>query len=228
MSNEELLENLKAKYETILNEDANISKEIEELSKEINELSSSEKIKKLKEIEFILKNGKSFKGKLKSFFALPYDGGQSSAFGKILYYASILLMLVIDYSITFMYASNLHSIDTIFAYFLNALLTIYILSLPICDIKYINTVNKKYNLEDVSSKLENSKKSKEEIEKELELQEKIHQTKQIKLAELKTTMQNIIEVINISSPVDHFDLTNEQEVNLETKEEGKKLKLERK
>lgn len=228
MSNEELLENLKTKYETILSENANISKEIEALSKEINELSSSDKIKKLEEIEFILKNGKSFKGKLKSFFALPYDGGPFNAFRKIVIYAIFLCALAFIYSLTFLYVSIQYNIViSIFIYFIDALVTICSLSFSIFDIKYINKVNKKYNLEDISLKLENFKKRKEEIAKELELQEKIHQTKQLKLSELKTTMQNIIEVINISSPVDNYDLTNEQEVNLETKEEGKKLILEK-
>ena len=70
MSNEELLKNLKTKYETILSEDDNISKEIEKLSKERDELPSTDKIKKLEEIEYILKNGKTFKDKLKRFFSI--------------------------------------------------------------------------------------------------------------------------------------------------------------
>ena len=227
MSNEELLENLKTKYETILNEDANISKEIEALSKEISELSSNDKIKELEEIEFILKNGKSFKGKLKSFFALPYDGGPFKAFRKIIICAVFLCGLAFINGLTFITSIH-HSIYAIIVYILEAIVTITALAFPIMDIVYINKVNKKYNLEDISSKLENSKKRKEEIEKELDLQEKLHQTKQIKLSELQTTMQNIMEVINISSPVDNFDLTNEQVIDSKAKDEGKKLILEKK
>lgn len=220
MNNEELLENLKAKYETILSEDANISKKIEELSKEKDELPSTNKIKKLEEIESILKNGKSFKGKLKSFFALPYNGGPFNALHKIIIYAIFLCALAFIYSLTFMGVSIHHNIViNIFVYFLDTLITVGAFAFPIADIVYINKINKKYKLEEVSSELDETKKRKEEITKNLELQEKLHQTKQIKLSELQTTMQNVIEVMNISFQEDSYDSTE--------KEKEKKLVLKR-
>ena len=214
MNNEELLENLKTKYETILSEDANISKEIEELSKERDELLSTDKIKKLEEIKFILKNGKSFKGKLKSFFSVLM---QNSLLNIVIYIFEIAA-LIVAYDLTFSL-----SIDKIFIkliiYALDALMTMASLVMPIYASVHIHKINKKYKLEEVSSELDETKKRKEEVDKNLKLQEKLHQTKQIKLSELKTTMQNIMEVMDISFQGDSYDSTK--------KEKEKKLVLKR-
>ena len=228
MNSEKLLEILKERYEAILIEDTEITKEIEELSKEKHELCSNDNILKLEEKEYILKNGKSFKGKLKSFIGLPY-GNKEQTIRKIVLYIIYLVSLTFLYSITFSTASH-HSIDKIIGYILDAIATAVGLTLPIGNIVYINQVNKKYNLEDVSLELDKTKKRNEEIVKELKLKKSLHEIKQQKLNELDATIKTIVEIMNAQSQVDNFDLTNEQvvELDIETKEEGKKLKLERK
>ncbi len=227
MNCEEFLENLKEKYETILDEDGKISKEIEELTKEKHELCSNDNILKLEEKEYILKNGKSFKGKLKSFFGLPY-GDKELTIKKIVLYIICLLFLIFLYCMTF--SAGIHHTDKIIGYIFNAIATAACLTLPIGDIVYINKVNKKYKLEDVSLELDKTKKRNEEIIKELKLKKLLHEIKEQKLDELKATIKCITEIINTQSQADNLNLSNEQVVELDTyeKEEGKKLKLERK
>ncbi len=214
MSNEELLENLKTKYETILNEDDNISKEIEKLSKERDELPSTDKIKKLEEIEYILKNGKTFKDKLKRFFSILTQNSLSIIF----IYIFEIAVLITAYDLTFSLGID-NIVIKLMVYALDALMTAATLVVPIHASIHIHKIDKKYKLEEISLELKNTKERKEFINKELELQEKLHQTKQIKLSELQTTMQNIMEVMNISFQEDSYDSTE--------KEKEKKLVLKR-
>lgn len=223
MSNEELLENLKAKYETILNEDANIAKEIEALSKENNELSSNDKIKKLEEIEYILKNGKTFKDKLKRFFSILTQNSLSIIF---IYFFEIAV-LILFYDITFSLGND-NTFFKLIVYAFDAIVTAATLVVPIYASVHIHKISKKYKLEEVSLELKNTKERKEFINKELELKKSLHEIKQQKLSELEGAIKCIEEFLNVQSPIDNFDLTNKQELNLETKEEGKKLILEKK
>lgn len=214
MSNEELLKNLKTKYETILSEDDNISKEIEKLSKERDELPSTDKIKKLEEIEYILKNGKTFKDKLKRFFSILTQNSLSIIF----IYIFEIAFLITAYDLTFSLGID-NIVIKLMVYALDALMTAATLVMPIHASIHIHKIDKKYKLEEISLELKNTKERKEFINKELELQEKLHQTKQIKLSELQTTMQNVIEVMNISFQEDSYDSTE--------KEKEKKLILKR-
>ena len=222
MNNEELLAKFKEIYNTTLEEDNGIYKEIEELSKENNELFSNEKIKKLEEIEYILKNGKTFKDKLKRFFSILTQNSLSIIF----IYIFEIVVLITAYDLTFSLG-----IDSIFIkliiYALDALMTAATLVMPIHASVHIHKIDKKYKLEEISLELKNTKERKEFINKELELKKSLHEIKQQKLSELEGAIKSIEEFLNVQSPVDNFDLTNEQEVNLKTKEDGKKLILEK-
>ena len=222
MNNEELLAKFKEIYNTTLEEDNGIYKEIEELSKENNELFSNEKIKKLEEIEYILKNGKTFKDKLKRFFSILTQNSLSIIF----IYIFEIVVLITAYDLTFSLG-----IDSIFIkliiYALDALMTAATLVMPIHASVHIHKIDKKYKLEEISLELKNTKERKEFINKELELKKSLHEIKQQKLSELEGAIKSIEAFLNVQSPVDNFDLTNEQEVNLKTKEDGKKLILEK-
>ena len=76
----------------------------------------------------------------------------------------------------------------------------------------------------------NAKKRKEVVVEELEIKKSLHEIKKQKLDELEGAIKSIEEIMNTQSQIDNYDLTNEQavELNIETKEEEKKLKLERK
>ena len=228
MNYEEFLAKLKEIYNTTLEEDINITKEIEELSNEKHELCANDNILKLEEKEYILKNGKTFRGKLKSFIGLPY-GDKEKTIKKIVLFIIYLVLLTFLYGVTFSIGFH-YSIDTIIAYIFDAFVTVAGLTLPVCDIIYINKVNKKYKLEDVSLELANVKKRNEEIIKELKLKKSLHEIKKQKLIDLKTTIQNVTEVLNAYNLIKENTLTGEQVMNInrESKEEGKKLKLERK
>ncbi len=229
MNNKELLEKLKSTYETILGEDVDITKEIEKLSKERDELYSSDKIKKLEKNEFILKNGKSFKGILKSYFSNP-DGEPlyivSNIIVNLFYFGLVAFSVYMIFGTTYTCPSIVRAIMYVLAVIEVALGV----SMPVTDIIHINKVNKKYNLEEISLELENAKKRKEVVVEELELKKSLHEIKEQKLNELEGAIKSIEEIINTQSQTDNYDLTNEQamKLNIETKEEGKKLKLERK
>ena len=231
MNNEELLEILKDKYEKILSEDKELSIEFNELIQEYNELYHTDKIKKLEEKEFILKNGKSFKGKMKSFFASP-TGGAMGVLNNIFDAVILLVLAGAVYIGHYEYFIAEHKafpeIGMKIFYFFDAVLAGSLLAIPISSI--INKVNKKYKLEDVSLELENAKKRKEVVVEELELKKSLHEIKKQKLDELEGAIKSIEEIMNTQSQIDNYDLTNEQavELNIETKEEEKKLKLERK
>ncbi len=233
MNNEELLEILKDKYEKILSEDKELSIEFNELIQEYNELYHTDKIKKLEEKEFILKNGKSFKGKMKSFFASP-TGGAMGVLNNIFDAVILLVLAGAVYIGHYEYFIAEHKafpeIGMKIFYFFDAVLAGSLLAIPISSIININKVNKKYKLEDVSLELENAKKRKEVVVEELELKKSLHEIKKQKLDELEGAIKSIEEIMNTQSQIDNYDLTNEQavELNIETKEEEKKLKLERK
>ncbi len=232
MNNEELLKILNDKYETILTEDKELSIEFEKLVQEYNELYHSDKIKKLEEKEFILKNGKSFKGKMKSFFASP-TGGANCVFNNIFDAVILLVLAGAAYIGHYEYIISEHKafpeIGMKILYFLDAILAGSLLAIPISSIININKVNKKYKLEDISLELENAKKRKEVVVEELELKKSLHEIKEQKLDELEGAIKSIEEIINTQNSVDNFDLTDEQVVELNTYEkEEKKLKLERK
>ena len=231
MNNEELLKILNDKYETILTEDKELSIEFEKLVQEYNELYHSDKIKKLEEKEYILKNGKSFKGKLKSFFASP-TGGAMGVLNNIFDAVILLVLAGAAYIGHYEYIIAEHKafpeIGMKILYFFDALLAGSLLAIPISSIININKVNKKYKLEDVSLELENAKKRKEVVVEELELKKSLHEIKKQKLDELEGAIKSIEEIMNTQREVDNFGLANEQTVDLNISEEGKTLKLERK
>ncbi len=231
MNNEELLKILNDKYETILTEDKELSIEFEKLVQEYNELYHSDKIKKLEEKEYILKNGKSFKGKLKSFFASP-TGGAMGVLNNIFDAVILLVLAGAAYIGHYEYIIAEHKafpeIGMKILYFFDALLAGSLLAIPISSIININKVNKKYKLEDISLELENAKKRKEVVVEELELKKSLHEIKKQKLDELEGAIKSIEEIMNTQREVDNFGLANEQTVDLNISEEGKTLKLERK
>ena len=232
MSNEELLENLKAKYEMILAEDKELFIKLQQLVQENNELNYSDKIEELETKEFILKNGKSFKGKINSFFASP-TGGAVCVFNNIFKAVIYLFFAVAVYIGHYEYLIAEHKVvlpefGMKRLYLFDALLAGTLLAMPISSIINIYMVNKKYKLEDISLELENAKKRRKVVGKEIELTKSLYEIKEQKLGELEGAIKSIEEIMNTNSQIDNYDLTNEQEVDLKTREEGKKLKLERK
>ncbi len=227
MKNEELLENLKTKYETVLAEDADITNEIKKLSKERYELCCTDKIENLKEKELILKNGKSFKGIIKSLFKCPNGKPIDVLINVLNYFCAFLVIGSVNYIISI---RNFSGISKIIAHILAAIITTLIVSIPVFQVIYINKVNKKYNLEEVSLELENAKKRREIVGKELKSKKSLHEIKQQKLDELENAIKSIKEIMDSQTQTDNYNFTSEQTVELDTyeKEEGKTLKLERK
>lgn len=219
MTYEELLAKLKEIYNTTVDEDNDIYEEIKELSKEKYDLYSEDNIKKLEEREFILKNGKTFKSKLKRYFSVLMQGSLLSIF----IYIFGIAALIMAYYLTFSLGLDNQVVKSI-VYALDAMMTAAFLVMPISSFVQIHKIDKKYNLEEVSLELKNAKERKKIVDKELVLKKMLHDCKQQKLAELRTTIRNITEVINVHNKENVL----ETEQLTEIKEEGKTLKLERK
>lgn len=219
MTYEELLAKLKEIYNTTVDEDNDIYEEIKELSKEKYDLYSEDNIKKLEEREFILKNGKTFKDKLKRYFSVLMQGSLLSIF----IYIFGIAALIMAYYLTFSLGLDNQVVKSI-VYALDAMMTAAFFVVPISSFVQIHKIDKKYNLEEVSLELKNAKERKKFVDKELVLKKMLHDCKQQKLAELRTTIRNITEVINVHNKENVL----ETEQVTEIKEEGKTLKLERK
>lgn len=192
------------------------------------------KIEELEAKEFILKNGKSFKGKMKSFFASP-TGGAVCVLNNIFTAVIFLVLACAVYIGHYEYLIAEHKVvlpdlGMKILYFFDAILAGTLLSMPISSIININKVNKKYKLEDTSLELENAKKRKEIVDEELKLKKSLHEIKKQKLDELEGAIKSIEEIMDTQRKVNNYDLANEQVVELDIfeKEEEKKLKLERK
>lgn len=221
MNSEELLKMMEDKYEVISQEQEVLEEELEILRKEKDNLNYEDKFNKYVEWETILYNGKSLKGKIKSYWYLLGKGTEKITL-TFLFVFSLMALLFLAVATPFTDYSLL--IKIIF-YIADVIGASFLLCSPIKDFKYINKINKKYTLEGIYQEHKNMAEKYNKIIKELGIKEDLFKNKENELDELETTMENITKYLNAPSV-----LTSVQEIDLnrEIKEEGKKLKLERK